>query len=526
MSFDKKKINKVRLLSIAEGQEPDMVENAEVDERVDLDDNYMEEEDDDVEEHVDEDGVESGGDDNGEQNDREEYEDSKSEADGKDQSLEVERSRIETEQAEEEENPMASISEEEREKWAQLLALPPNGSEVFIGGLPKDASEEELRELCEPIGETFEIRLIKDKESGESKGYTFVAFKTKEVAEKAVEELHSKEFRGKTLRCSFSETKNRLFIGNVPKNLTEDEFRKAVESAGPGVENIELIKDPQNTSRNRGFAFVLYYNNACADYSRQKMASANFKLDGNNPTVTWADPKSTPESTAASQVKALYVKNIPDNTSTEKLKEVFQRHGEVTKVVMPPGKAGKRDFGFIHYVERSSALKAVKDTEKYEIDGQVLEVVLAKPQADKKTDAAYPYGAGLHTNHLQHPGYGGFTGATTYGSASAGFGAATSFPQPVIYGRGPMPTNMAMVPMVLPDGRIGYVLQQPGVQMPASHPRRADRSNGPGGAAGRGGSSGGGDGNRSRRERKVGYLLSRSTQSPVRIRPCLKSIFL
>ena len=39
-------------------------------------------------------------------------------------------------------------------------------------------------------------------------------------------------------------------------------------------------------------------------------------------------------------------------------------------MVMPPGKSGgKRDFGFIHYAERSSALKAVKDTEKYEIDG-------------------------------------------------------------------------------------------------------------------------------------------------------------
>lgn len=70
-----------------------------------------------------------------------------------------------------------------------------------------------------------------------------------------------------------------------------------------------------------------------------------------------------------SQVKALYVKNIPENTSTEQLKGLFQRHGDVTKVVMPPGKAGKRDFGFIHYAERSSALKAVRDAEKYEIDG-------------------------------------------------------------------------------------------------------------------------------------------------------------
>jgi len=30
--------------------------------------------------------------------------------------------------------------------------------------------------------------------------------------------------------------------------------------------------------------------------------------------------------------------------------------------------------------------------------------------------------------------------------------------QPMIYGRGPMPAGMQMVPMVLPDGRIGYVL--------------------------------------------------------------------
>lgn len=32
------------------------------------------------------------------------------------------------------------------------------------------------------------------------------------------------------------------------------------------------------------------------------MSSVNFKLDGNTPTVTWADPKSTPDHAAASQV--------------------------------------------------------------------------------------------------------------------------------------------------------------------------------------------------------------------------------
>lgn len=48
--------------------------------------------------------------------------------------------------------------------------------------------------------------------------------------------------QGKTLRCSLAESKNRLFIGNVPKSMKDDEFRKVIEEVGPGVETIELIK--------------------------------------------------------------------------------------------------------------------------------------------------------------------------------------------------------------------------------------------------------------------------------------------
>jgi len=36
---------------------------------------------------------------------------------------------------------------------------------------------------------------MKDRDTGENKGYAFVAFKTKEVAQKAIEEIHSKEFK-------------------------------------------------------------------------------------------------------------------------------------------------------------------------------------------------------------------------------------------------------------------------------------------------------------------------------------------
>lgn len=385
--------------------------------------------------------------------------------------------------------------EADGQRWAELLALPPHGSEVFIGGLPRDAMEEDLRELCEKFGEIFEVRLMKDKDTKESKGFAFITFTNKDAAQMAIEELHNKEFKGRTLRCSLSQTKHRLFIGNVPKSLSEDELRKMLEGSAPGVHNIEMFKDPQNPSRNRGFLFVEYYNHACADYARQKMSSPNFKMDGSNPTVSWADPKNSADSSAAAQVKALYLKNLPENVTQEKLKELFEHHGEITKVVLPPAKAGqKRDFGFVHFAERSSALKAVKGTEKYEIDGHVLDVSLAKPQVDKKSDhASNSFKPGLLPSFPPYPAY-GYPG-DPYGAYGGGYGAR-GFGQPVIYGRGPMPAGMRMVPMMLPDGRLGYVLQQPGAQASPPPPRRSDRS----GGSGEGGVRGP-DGNRGRRYR-------------------------
>lgn len=146
-----------------------MAEGTEVEERVDLDeDNYMEEmdddveeqiEDDDAEEQIDDDGVDGGGYENVEENVEEVHEDSVTGASGKDQSPEENRNHIASESVEDEEKPAASVDEDEKEKHAELLALPPHGSEVFIGGLPRDTLEEDLRDFCEPIGEVLEVGL-------------------------------------------------------------------------------------------------------------------------------------------------------------------------------------------------------------------------------------------------------------------------------------------------------------------------------------------------------------------------------
>lgn len=65
------------------------------------------------------------------------------------------------------------------------------------------------------------------------------------------------------------------------------------------------------------------------------------------------------------------MKNLPKNVTQDQLKKLFEHHGKITKIVLPPAKPGqeKNRIGFIHFAERSSAMKALKNTEKYELDG-------------------------------------------------------------------------------------------------------------------------------------------------------------
>lgn len=67
------------------------------------------------------------------------------------------------------------------------------------------------------------------------------------------------------------------------------------------------LQDLHDPSRNRGFLFVEYYNHACADYARQKLSSPDFKVDGSQLTVSWAEPKGSSSSSSDSSSSAAQV---------------------------------------------------------------------------------------------------------------------------------------------------------------------------------------------------------------------------
>lgn len=62
---------------------------------------------------------------------------------------------------------------------------------MFCGQIPRQMNESELRELFEQFGSVFQLNILRDKKTGESKGCCFVTFYSRKSALDAQNALHN-----------------------------------------------------------------------------------------------------------------------------------------------------------------------------------------------------------------------------------------------------------------------------------------------------------------------------------------------
>lgn len=70
---------------------------------------------------------------------------------------------------------------------------------IYVGNLSQDITEEDLKEAFEAFGRVDSITIIKDKFSGETRGFGFVEISSKAEARSAIEGLDGKEVKGRVL---------------------------------------------------------------------------------------------------------------------------------------------------------------------------------------------------------------------------------------------------------------------------------------------------------------------------------------
>jgi RNA recognition motif-containing protein len=73
---------------------------------------------------------------------------------------------------------------------------------IYVGNLSYEVTEEDLRGAFEAFGQVQSATIIKDKYSGESKGFGFVEMPSKAEAQSAIDGLNGKELKGRTLNVN------------------------------------------------------------------------------------------------------------------------------------------------------------------------------------------------------------------------------------------------------------------------------------------------------------------------------------
>ena len=70
---------------------------------------------------------------------------------------------------------------------------------IYVGNLGYETTEQELREAFEAHGEVQEVSVVRDRETGRSRGFAFVEMPTADEANAAISGINSKEMGGRTL---------------------------------------------------------------------------------------------------------------------------------------------------------------------------------------------------------------------------------------------------------------------------------------------------------------------------------------
>ena len=73
---------------------------------------------------------------------------------------------------------------------------------IYVGKLSYEVTEEDLWQAFEPFGQVESATIIKDKYSGQSKGFGFVEMASKAEGQSAIDGLNGKELKGRAINVN------------------------------------------------------------------------------------------------------------------------------------------------------------------------------------------------------------------------------------------------------------------------------------------------------------------------------------
>lgn len=174
---------------------------------------------------------------------------------------------------------------------------------LYVGGIPRAATEEEIRFLFEEHGEIVEVVLLKDKRTGQQQECCFVKYATLEEADRAVRALHNQyTFPGGVMpiKVKYADGERerlgglgapefKLYVGCLNKQASRREIEEIFSAYG-FIEDVYIVRDELRQSR--GCAFIQFSHRDMAVAAINALNGTYVMRGCDQPLIVrFADPK-------------------------------------------------------------------------------------------------------------------------------------------------------------------------------------------------------------------------------------------
>ena len=120
-------------------------------------------------------------------------------------------------------------------------------NKVYVGNLSFATTEDELKELFTQAGTVTSVALIKDRDTGQSKGFAFIEMANQADAENAIRMFNGKAFGSRELKVNMAQF-------SLP-DLIQKVVRAVQPRAAARGNRIVMVSDPKIEAGEGGFGF-------------------------------------------------------------------------------------------------------------------------------------------------------------------------------------------------------------------------------------------------------------------------------
>jgi len=289
---------------------------------------------------------------------------------------------------------------------------------IFIKNLDKNIDNKGLYDTFSAFGNILSCKISTDGK-GQSRGYGFVHYETKEAAQEAIAKVNGMMLNDKKVFVGeFMSKKERLeklgdqakkyknvFVKNFGETLNEESLAEMFKAHGE-ITSCVVMSD--ETGKSKGFGFVAFDSHEAADAAAD--ACDGMEIDGRKITVCRAQKRAERAMELKNKFEAqkmerinryqgvnLYIKNLEDGIDDERLRSEFSTYGTITSAkVMKDDRGNSKGFGFVCFSSPDEATKAVTEMNGRILVTKPLYVALAQRKEERR--------AQLSTQFMQRVG--------------------------------------------------------------------------------------------------------------------------